>query len=295
MRTALKALQTWPSMLLMLQDAVFTFRPLSSDHPILAIQLASLEKRLSLPIWDTLPFCLHLSHAAAGFPQSPPLAKAAAAALSHFHAHIAALTLAERPLNGGQTIMANALTPILYPDPFAKSIVRRSIRLAPCDPTPTPDDIDLLKKTLLQLPRYIAFNVLKTISCGWTTSTRIHAETTKLNCIFGCIQSIDSDSSSDSEDSSSSSQRVPPQLEFTDSLKHYLTCKRLWRAINTASRGPAYVANILNLPNAKLEQGWRSAHTEVIRPSSDFQSVNTADDESHSPPVLPISLSCLSP
>ena len=117
MRTALKTLQTWPSMLSMLQDAVFTFRPLSSEHRILAIQLFSLEKRLSLPIWDTLPFCLHLSQAASGFPQSRPLAKAARAALTHYHTHIAALILADRPLNGGQTIMDNALTPILYPDP----------------------------------------------------------------------------------------------------------------------------------------------------------------------------------
>jgi len=73
--------------------------------------------------------------------------------------------------------MANALTPILYPDPFIKSIVRRSLRLAPGDPPPTIDDIELLRKTLLLLPRYVAFAVLKTISGGWTTSTRIHVET----------------------------------------------------------------------------------------------------------------------
>jgi len=79
-------------------------------------------------------------------------------------------------------------------------------------------------------------------------------------------------------------RNVPPLLEFTDSLQHYLTCSRLWKAINTASRGPAYVANILNLPNAKFEIGWRSAHTDVIRPMTDFQ-VDTTDHETRSPPV----------
>jgi hypothetical protein len=67
---------------------------------------------------------------------------------------------------------------------------------------------------------------------------------------------------------------------------HYLTCKRLWRAINTASRGPAYVANILNLPYAELEQGWRSAHTDIIRPSSLTGSSNSLDHDFPPPPVL---------
>ena len=150
--------------------------------------------------------------------------------------------------------MANALTPILYPDPFPKSILRRSLLLAPNDPAPTQADITNLKNTLLQLPRYIAFTVIKTIASGWTTSTRVHTETKKLNCIFGCMQTIDSESDSSSDESSSTSSKKAPQIGFTDSLMHCLSCKRLWRAINTASRGPAYVANILNLPNAKLEQ-----------------------------------------
>ena len=134
---------------------------------------------------------------------------------------------------------------------------------------------------LLQLPRYISYTVFKSIASGWTTSTRVHTETQKLNCIFGCLHTVDSDSDGSSSDKSTSSSSPKPSIPyiFSDSLTHYLTCKRLWRAINSAFRGSAYVANILNLPNAKFEHGWRTSILDDSSPPV------PADAEPLSPPV----------
>jgi len=55
MRTALKTLQTWPSMLTKLQDAVLSFRALSADHPYSPFSLPQLRKDSPSPYGIPFP------------------------------------------------------------------------------------------------------------------------------------------------------------------------------------------------------------------------------------------------
>ena len=97
-------------------------------------------------------------------------------------------------------------------DTFHKTIAKRLCVLSPLTELPRDFDFMVLKNHMRRLPASKAFALVRTLSNGWTTSSRMHEPFIR-SCFFGCHNS-------------------------RDELAHYISCKRLWRSVKSVLKPP---------------------------------------------------------
>ena len=113
---------------------------------------------------------------------------------------------------GLQSAIYKKIHPLLHVDTFHKTIAKRLCVLSPSTELPRDFDFMVLKNHMSRLPASKAFALVRTLSNGWTTSSRMHEPCIR-SCFFGCHNS-------------------------RDELAHYLSCTRLWRSVKSVLKPP---------------------------------------------------------
>ena len=214
MRSALVTHKSWRSMHSMLQEA-------ARMH--LDMEQAFLLKRDSPRFWDSQSIAEVLHDAAHGFPASRSFSAAGAAALLAFSE---ASSDSSRFPKGVQKIMFDSMMPILYGTFLAALVRRRAIRFGIAPEVIQGLDFEVILEAVRPFGPFIFLTLVRTWANAWTTSHRMHEPYTRC-CILGCPNA-------------------------TDSLSHYINCRRMWRAMRSA-----WSASSLPMPvilSASLDQ-----------------------------------------
>ena len=162
----------------------------------------TMDRSFSHAFWDSIPFVANLQDADACFPSMPAMRE-------HLRPQLLRLGFEGRGVDRSfklQHWAYNHTFSAQHPRALNDLIARRAQSVFGIDSV----DFESICRCVPGMPAHFVMPLIKTWFNAWTTSHRMH-EAVALPCLFGCPAA-------------------------SDSLLHYVRCRRLWLAVSYATR-----------------------------------------------------------